>query len=1101
MKVFKKGKKTILSGTGSAVETVLSVLHAQTKRQQAPHSKNSHLEKAVKMTKSSEDGFVAGELSDFQSAGQQEAFRGKSSHRSLSELPPDLRNVIRLSRKLRKLDAENAYIPASTYGKIIDARRRDLRDLQVLREKGMLELYCRQYGIQSARFVEQVEEVLDLCAESPEAEASIKARVQDHNERWIERALIDEKNYLDHVLDPVDPQIRLDDAQRRMVLTDEDNCLVIAGAGAGKTTSVAAKVRYLVDRKGIKPEEILVISFTNKAVEELRARIQRDLQILCPICTFHSAGNAVLHMQDPERINIVDGSKKFFVIRDYFRGKILQDERLVHSLILFFASYFDAPLNENDLEAFFRGIAQMRYTTMRSELDEYCAEIMDAQRKKKVTIRNEILRSAQEVEIANFLYRNGIDYVYEPVYRYHIELARKPYTPDFLIRQGDREIYIEHFGITRDGRNSRYDAKRLQAYKDAVNEKVLLHRRHGTELIYTFSGYGDGRSLTEHLEEELLARGITLHPRSDQEILEKILQNEGNRYIRRLVELICRFITNFKTDGYTEMQFGIMKESTDNVRTKLFLEICQACYLEYQKVLRELQAVDFEDMINDSARALRECVEMKQRLNFKYIIVDEYQDISRQRFDLTKALREVCDAKVIAVGDDWQSIYAFSGSDITLFTQFQEKMGPAAMLRIENTYRNAQELIDIAGSFVQKNPAQITKTLHSEKRIEDPVLIYSYDASYKRRGMDGRTGANYNMGKAIEAALDHIVAAREKKAAPDNIASIRKKDNKPIHVLVLGRYNFDGYNLEQTDLFTYRGKGKGRQIISNKYPQVRITFMTAHASKGLGYDEVIVINGRGGTYGFPSKIEDDPVLSLVLREDRTYPYAEERRLFYVAMTRTKNRVYFVAPLQEPSEFLLELLRDYKNVRLDVFAEEKPEEKAAENPAKEQERPEKNEEKKPGVEQDRPENTEEKKTVDSQDRPEEYQKEQGVEEQGRKEQFLHQSFTGFAADRKKCPICGYPLQLRYKAAYGLRLYMCTNDAEICGFMTNDLRGGRMAILKCDMCADGYLIVRTRRRTGEAFLGCTNYSSDGKGCGRTMGWPEYQQKMRYEPGYRS
>jgi len=276
------------------------------------------------------------------------------------------------------------------------------------------------------------------------------------------------------------------------------------------------------------------------------------------------------------------------------------------------------------------------------------------------------------------------------------------------------------------------------------------------------------------------------------------------------------------------------------------------------------------------------------------------------------------------------------------------------------------------------------------------------------------------------------------------VAAARKKDRNPIHVLVLGRYNFDGYHLEQTDLFTYMGKGKGRQLISKKYPQIRITFMTAHASKGLGYDEVIVINGRGGTYGFPSKIEDDPVLSLVLREDRSYAYAEERRLFYVAMTRTKNRVYFIAPLQEPSEFLLELLRDYKNVRLDVFADE---------------------------------------TAD------------------RKEQFLHQSFTGVAADRKKCPVCGYPLQLRYKAAYGLRLYLCTNDAEICGFMTNDLRGGRMGIIKCDMCTDGYLIVRTRRRTGEAFLGCTNYSRDGKGCGRTMGWPEYQQKMRYGPGYRS
>ena len=1075
---------------GSAVESVLSLLRAV---------------KTTPASKRPADKYPKGRAEKLSDKHR----RSRFPRRSLSELPEDLQEAFRLKKWLEKLEQENGYISAGTWQGLLQTGQKELQDLQVLREKQMLDLYCQKNGLHSAR---RVEEVLDLCgftgkkhaeliaaeelnqqggdytarekpghqgsdsaaadglrkgAPDSKGEASGEANseisgagsgqpawVRAHNARYLERALEEERDYLDHVLDAVDPQIRLDQAQRRMVLTDEDNCLVIAGAGAGKTTSVAAKVKYLVDRKGVKPEEILVISFTNKAVEELRARIQRDLGIPCPICTFHSAGNAVLHMQNPERVNIVDADKKFFVVRDYLRGKILQDPRLVHSLILFFASYFDAPLDEKNLEAFFRGIAQMRYTTMRSELDEYCAEIMDAQRKKKITIRNEVLRSAQEVEIANFLYRNGIDYVYEPVYRYHIEMARKPYTPDFMIRQGDREIYIEHFGITRDGRNSRYDEKRLRAYKDAVNEKVLLHRRHGTELIYTFSGYGDGRSLTEHLEEELRTHGVIFHPRSDEEILRKILQNEGNRYIRRLVMLICRFITNFKTDGYTEMQFAVMKESTQNVRTKLFLEICQACYLEYQKALQEIQAVDFEDMINDSARALRECAEMKQRLGFKYIIVDEYQDISRQRFDLTKALREVCDAKVIAVGDDWQSIYAFSGSDITLFTQFQEKMGPAAMLRIENTYRNAQELIDIAGSFVQKNPAQITKTLHSAKRIEDPVIIYSYDASYKRYGMDSRSGANYNRGRAIEAALDHIVESRglrTQEAAQEDVPARKSDSGKtkadPVRVLILGRYNFDGYKLEQTDLFTYRGKGKGRRIVSKKYPELQITFMTAHASKGLGYDEVIVINGQGGTYGFPSKIEDDPVLSLVLREDRSYAYAEERRLFYVAMTRTKNRVYFIAPLQEPSEFLLELLHDYKNVRLD----------------------------------------------DSTDLV-------GEEPDG-KERFLHQTETGFAMDRKKCPLCGYPLQLRYKAAYGLRLYLCTNDSEICGFMTNDLRGGRMSILKCDRCADGYLIVRTRRKTGEAFLGCTNFTRDGKGCGRTMGWPEYQQKMKYEPGYRN
>ena len=1054
MNLFRRKDKNTNNGPGSAASPALSLLRAV---------------KSLPLPGKGGEAGKSGKPSPKDPAG-------KRRPRSLSELPDDLQKVFRLKKKLEKLDRKNGYISTGDWKRLTKSCRKELEDLQVLRDKGMLEIYCQKNGLHSAR---RAEEVLDLCRDqtgrSEAASGTYKQEesasalpdssksagpggpdwIRAHNAAYIDHALEEERDYLDHILDRIDPSIRLDSAQRRMVLTDEDNCLVIAGAGAGKTTSVAAKVKYLVDKKAIKPEEILVISFTNKAVEELRSRINKDLGIPCPICTFHSAGNAVLHMQSPEKVNIVDSDKKFFVIRDYLRGRVLEDPRLVHSLILFFASYFDAPLDEQNLEAFFRGISQMRYTTMRSELDEYCAEIMDAQRKKKVTIRNEVLRSAQEVEIANFLYRNGIDYTYEPVYHYHIELARKPYTPDFVIRQGDREIYIEHFGITRDGRNSRYDEKRLQAYKDAVNEKVLLHRRHGTELIYTFSAYGDGRSLTEHLEEALLAHGIELHPRSDEEILKKILQNEGNRYIRKLVLLICRFITNFKTDGYTEMQFAVMKESTSNVRTKLFLEICQACYLEYQKALQELQAVDFEDMINDSARALRECAEMKQRLNFKYIIVDEYQDISRQRFDLTKALREVCDAKVIAVGDDWQSIYAFSGSDITLFTRFQEKMGPAAMLRIENTYRNAQELIDIAGSFVQKNPTQITKTLHSDKRIQDPVIIYSYDASYKRPGKDSGSGAAYNMARAIEAALDHIVEARglrkqgegpikdsqsgRKEAAGRAGAPGTGSGAEPVRVLLIGRYNYDGYRLEQTDLFTYYGKGKGRRIVSRKYPELQISFMTAHASKGLGYDEVIVVNGQGGTYGFPSKIEDDPVLSLVLKEDRSYTYAEERRLFYVAMTRTKNRVYFIAPLQEPSEFLVELLRDYKNVRLDD-----PEEDAS----------------------------------------------------GQKERFLHPAQAGIPIGRKTCPVCGYPLQLRYKAAYGLRLYICTNDAEICGFMTNDLKGGRMAILKCDRCADGYLIVRSRKKTGEVFLGCTNYTADGKGCGRTMGWPEYQQKMRYE-----
>ena len=123
-------------------------------------------------------------------------------------------------------------------------------------------------------------------------------------------------------------------------------------------------------------------------------------------------------------------------------------------------------------------------------------------------------------------------------------------------------------------------------------------------------------------------------------------------------------------------------------------------------------------MINESARILREQKNSGVKLDFKYIIVDEYQDISRQRFDLTKALSEVCDAKIIAVGDDWQSIYAYAGARIELFTQFKKAMGYGEELKITKTYRNAQEVIDIAGGFIQQNESQLKKVCYLKATLK-----------------------------------------------------------------------------------------------------------------------------------------------------------------------------------------------------------------------------------------------------------------------------------------------------------------------------------------------------------------------------------------------
>ena len=915
----------------------------------------------------------------------------------------EAKSLLEIKDIMEKFLSSNRYISKKQFMHFLEQKKKTVDFYATLDSSGLLRAFCDTNRLDES-------EVRNIVVRYHGFEKAI----DDHNDEFVARAMVSEKQYLDNILKSVDPKINLDEDQRKVVLTEEDYTLVIAGAGAGKTTTVAAKVKYLVEKKGIDPSQILVVSFTNKAVQELRDKVNKDLGIPCPITTFHSTGHAIIRKQTDDKFNIVDSSKLYFVLQDYFKRAILTNESLVNNLIMFFASYFDAPYEGTDLNTFFNNIAKSNFATMRSDLDEFKQQVIDARTGKSVTIQNEVLRSRQEVEIANFLYLNNIEYEYEPVYKYDILFSRKPYTPDFIIRQGDLVAYVEHFGITEEGKNNRYSEDELNAYKKAINDKVQLHRQHKTHLIYTFSSYKDGRSLIDHLKEKLEDQGFVLNPRSNKEIMEKLISSEENRYIRKLLNLICRFISNFKTNGFGADEFDRMYHSTQNVRTRLFLNVCHDCYLEYERYLKENNAVDFEDMINESARLLREVKDMKKKLDFKYIIVDEYQDISRQRFDLVSALSDVTEAKIIAVGDDWQSIYAFSGSDIELFTKFEEKMGYARLLKIVNTYRNSQEVIDIAGNFIQKNDAQISKALRSPKHISDPVIIYTYDGMHKKKDGDNKSGANYELARAVEIALEQIIEFNKQEGKTANLS-----------ILLLGRFGFDGDKLEQSGLFEYIIRGS--KIKSVKYPFLNITFMTAHASKGLGYDNVIVVNGKNETYGFPSKIEDDPVLSFVIKGDRSIDYAEERRLFYVAMTRTKNRVFLVAPEKNPSEFLLEIKKDYKNVVLKGAWSEEP--------------------------------------------------------------------VGNTL-KKTCPICGYPMQFRYKNGYGLRLHICTNDPEVCGFMTNEYGAGKLSIMKCDQCRDGYLVVKPGK-DNSYFLGCTNYKRDGSGCGKTISSQQYYDMFGLKP----
>lgn len=812
--------------------------------------------------------------------------------------------------------------------------------------------------------------------------------IKQHNEKWVSKQLETQETYLDNILVKIDPKIRLDEEQRKAILNDEDNALIVAGAGAGKTTTMAAKVKYLVDKKKIRPERILVISYTNKAVDELKDRIVKRLGIPAIIATFHKFGFDIVKKVVSDIPDIQH--KPSSLISDYMETLILRDSKILKRILHFFSYYFDVPedaMKFENLEQYHQFKASQDLQTLKSHLNEYNRNIMDKRTKAMRTCQGEFLRSYQEVQIANFLYMHNLEYEYEPHYPKPISGRTKPYTPDFLITQGDMKVYLEHFGINENGSSNIYSSAQLSKYISHIQDKRKIHTENGTTLLETYSGYNDGRSLLEHLNEVLCSAGFLLEERNPEEVYQKIIDTSKDKYFYNFVDFVSLFISRFKTNGYDESEFEVLKSKTDNVRTLLFLEIIEDVYAAYQEELKQKNKIDFDDMINEAEKTLNMLKEQGRKLPFDYIIIDEYQDISLQRFNLAKRLSEVTDAKIVAVGDDWQSIFAFAGSDITLFTRFLQLMGSGEELKITHTYRNSQELIDIAGSFIQKNSSQIKKQLVSPKSLQSPVEIILYDDTQNKM---------QNRSQALVDAIEKLLA----EFGPGK------------NILVIGRYNFDMYQFIKSGYFEQKSDFSFSCV---KFPEARLTFLTAHSSKGLGYDNVILANAIDNKFGFPCQIEDDPIMKHVIHEDKSAPFAEERRLFYVAITRTKNKVISLVPETRPSQFILELVNEH-GVKCDLL----------------------------------------------------YGKE-----------YNDSWKLGL-----RCPQCGFPLKFEpFKPSIGLPLYICTNEPEICDFMTNSRE--RLAdIRKCNKCSDGYLIVKKHRIDNVFFYGCTNYD-EGKGCTNNMG----------------
>lgn len=360
----------------------------------------------------------------------------------------------------------------------------------------------------------------------------------------------------------------------------------------------------------------------------------------------------------------------------------------------------------------------------------------------------------------------------------------------------------------------------------------------------------------------------TNHNKKIDKVIKKILKNNNLNNVQRT---ITTFINLFKSNNYNIKYFikilKKLKYSPKNYLShkKLLLLIINV-YIEYETELKNEKALDFNDMINKSIQSLKQKGLSKK---WKYIIIDEYQDTSYVKFELINEIIKLTNANLLVVGDDFQSIYRFTGCDLNIFLKFTKYFNYSKIFHIVNTYRNPQELINVAGSFVMKNPLQQKKNLISHKHLNYPIKIYN---------------------------------------SKNNIRSLKEiliilKDSKEI--MVIGRNNKDiNYYIDnefkkEEDLYNYKN--------------IKFRYLTIHKSKGLEADNIILINVEDKITGIPTKLKDEDILKYVNNTKDYFPYEEERRLFYVALTRTKNYVYIINNPKKESIFTKEIKKYNKYV--------------------------------------------------------------------------------------------------------------------------------------------------------------------------------------------
>ena len=734
-------------------------------------------------------------------------------------------------------------------------------------------------------FLEDVEDLINILSQHKFIEADTlffkkKIITKEHYENLKKDYVLQYFNYEN-----------IDEQKALAISSIHPNVLLKARAGSGKTSTICLKTLFLIEKYNINPDEILILAFNKEAKVKIRKDLFEKYGLKNYINNKNSTGfeNAKTFHSFAKSICldnkiIEDKKRKEFIIRAI--NNVLEKKNFKKEFYKFYKTSLEIPIKK---EININDASKIKFIKDLSQ----------------ITLQGEIVKSHGEKYIADFLFEHGIDYQYEKSIIFskneketlNIDDDWNIYRPDFYIKQDEKEFYLEHWGVDEKALEPDYFNKKgvisdISKYIKNMHIKRRYFRKKDIPLIETWAKDSQIRKNFEQtLYETFKKFNINLVKQDEETLFNKV--KELN--IKSFYKTIENFISTIKKSKFDNFYIERKLEDKNlSERTKIFLKLGYNAFLEYQKLLKEEGLSDFDDLIICASEKILtskgEC-EFKisgndklQIKKLKYILIDEYQDFSKLFFDLILAIK--CfnpKVQIFATGDDFQAINGFAGSDLNYFTNFKKLFNNSEIYNLTNNYRSYKNIINTSNTLM--TAGGFGGALSNPTKNEDgEILKINVDKTFinKENQSDLIYSFKNDSGKIKSKYLKTIHRL------------IRLNPDK--NFLILSRLNkISGSNLE----FEFSKKlSKMKTIDKNK-----VKIMTIHKSKGLEADIVIVLRTINGIIPF---IHPDFEIMTALNKNYAEILDEEKRLFYVALTRAKERVYILTESKLESVYLKDL---------------------------------------------------------------------------------------------------------------------------------------------------------------------------------------------------